>query len=102
MRKLVIYAIVVDIILGLIYAYSSIVVWNYFNNWAGYNIVWSPLFITPHTVSEMSLPPQLHSLPNFSFLLFWVILAINICFIVILGRRNEAKQNPSQNTHQPS
>ena len=87
MRKLVIYAIIVNIVLGLFYLYSNVFVWNYFNQWdgTGYRIVWSPIFITPHTISEMGLPSGLHSLPNVPFFLFWVILAINLFFIIKLG-----------------
>ncbi len=53
---------------------------------------WSPLFIAPYRIPDaptvqMPVPPQL----NIPFMLFWIMLAVNIYYIVKLQRSEDTK-----------
>lgn len=92
-RKLKDKMIVADALLGLLYVISNYAVWFNVNQWANSNIAsnWSPLLVTPSNVAN-NAPVEItfSSLWNIPFTLFWVIVAINIFFIVKL-RSKEPK-----------
>jgi hypothetical protein len=97
MAKLVSYTIIVNVILGLFYLYSSIMALIWVTGWSsiGYTPKWSPFFITLHRSSTISpVQPYTPSLLNTPFLLFWVILAANLYFIIRLQKSRETKQTP--------
>lgn len=90
--------ILVNALLGLLYVISSYVLWMDINQWSNWNIAsdWSPILITPHRIPNVpTVQMPILSLWNIPFILFWVILAVNLYFIIKLQRSKETKQNPS-------
>jgi hypothetical protein len=91
--------ILANVVLALLYVFSSYVIWNTINEWGNFvKIIWSPLYVTPIPTASIAYyigstqPTQLLNIP---FLLFWVIFATNLCFIIWLYRSKETKQTPS-------
>jgi hypothetical protein len=81
----------IDALLALQFAHSSFSLWDKLNGWVamGYGeAVWSPLVITVDTGMLMR-----SEIPNTPFILFWVVFAVNLCFIMMLGRSKETKQS---------
>jgi hypothetical protein len=90
--------LIINIFLSFLYAYSSLGLWYTVNQWSNWYIAsnWSPIFITPRFVP--SLPMVQTPIPrlwNSPFILFWVILAVNLYFIIKLQGSKETKPNPS-------
>jgi hypothetical protein len=88
--------ILVNVLLSLLYVYSSYEVWNNVNNWSNDNVAsnWAPTLISPHFISSVIIPPMVYtSLVNTPFILFWIIFAVNLYFILELQRSKETKQN---------
>jgi hypothetical protein len=90
--------IAVNVVLALLYVVSSYALWSSINEWSNLNVKanWSPLYVTPIPVGSLAyyvgstIPMQLLNIP---FLLFLVIFATNLSFIVWLYRSKEKKQN---------
>jgi hypothetical protein len=94
MLKLVKYAVVANIVLSLLYVVSSYVIWMDLNQWRNWNIAsnWSPILITPYRIPDTpTVQMPVFPLLNFPFILFWVILAVNLYFIVKLQKSKETK-----------
>jgi hypothetical protein len=101
-RKLIL-MIAVNVVLALLYVISSYALWNSISGWSYWEATasWSPLYVTPtynqimgsrayFTSASIPIPMQLLNIP---FLLFLVISATNLSFIVWLYRSKEKKQN---------
>ena len=79
--------ILIDVLLGLLFAYSCFSLYDHLNMWVdmGYGeAIWSPLVITVDT--GMLIKSEI---PNTPFILFWVVLAVNLIFLVKLGKSKE-------------
>ena len=66
--------IAVNVLLGLLYLFSSFVLWQELNNWYDYNMqsTWTPFYVYPHRIPgmstvEMPVPPMLN-LPFITFI----------------------------------
>ncbi len=89
--------ILINASLGVLYILYSLDLWNTVRIWAhdGSASEWSPLYVTYFNIKS---PEPVHSQPylydryNLPFILFCVILAVNIYFIIRLQRNKEAKQ----------
>ena len=83
-----------NVVLALLYVFSSYGIWNTINEWGNFGVKtnWSPLYVTPIPTYSIAYyvgsirPTQLLNIP---FMLFWVIFATNICFIIWLYRNNK-------------
>jgi hypothetical protein len=93
MSKLVKYAIITNVVLGLLYVFSSLYLWDRVNSWlgGGSGSMWSAFQITLYPLSENWHMVPITPIPNFPFWLFWVTIAINIYFIIKLQSSKEAK-----------
>jgi hypothetical protein len=83
--------IIVNAFLGLLYVISSYSIWAEINRWGHWNItsIWSPILITAYRIPNLpTVQMPVGPLWNFPFILFWVILGVNIYFIVRLQRGN--------------
>jgi hypothetical protein len=79
----------VNALLGLLYVVSSYWIWAEVEKWFKWSIAsnWTPFLIYPYRNPDlpqlqMVIPPLL----NFPFILFCVILAVNLYFIIRLQR----------------
>jgi hypothetical protein len=99
-RKLIL-MIAVNVVLALLYVFSSYALWSSISGWSYWEATasWSPLYVTPTYPQVMgsrayyigaSIPMQLLNIP---FLLFWVMFATNLFFITWLYRSKEKKLN---------
>jgi hypothetical protein len=90
--------VLINALLGLLYVVSSYWIWAEVDKWVKWNIAsnWTPILIYPYRISNT---PQVQMtmtlLWNFPFIIFCVMLVINLFFIVTLLRNKETKQNPS-------
>jgi hypothetical protein len=87
MRQPLKYAIVTNIALSLLYVLSSYFLWIDVNQWTKSNIasVWSPFLIYRIPVAptvQMPVGPAY----NVPFMLFWVMLAVNLYFILKIAK----------------
>jgi hypothetical protein len=87
--------IVFNLLFGLMYAFSSFQLWDYVNSWLHISIAsrWSA-FNVHFTFVGSGMPPPMakfYDQLNAPFILFWVILAINLYFIFRLQRSKETK-----------
>ena len=96
-----------DVVLGLLYVVSDYVLWSIVSGpgWSYYGAVaiWSPFYVAPTypygIITERPfIATMVQSVPvlNVPFLLFLVMFAANLYFIVKLGRKKETEQNLSQ------
>jgi hypothetical protein len=83
----------VNVLLSLLFIVSNYVLWGIIvgANWSYYGAVasWSPLFVTPtypNIVQRPYLMPQPEPLPNVPFYVFWVVMAVDIYFMIRLER----------------
>jgi hypothetical protein len=84
--KLVRKMIIADVLLGIIFIVINLT-YAYFGIKPMHNVVWSPLWLTFYNISPAA--DDVGSMePNFSFYYFWLILAINIYFLIKLNKTN--------------
>jgi len=90
--------ILVNVVLGFLYVVSDYALWNIVGgtSWRFYGAVasWSPLYVTPTYYPPIQQRPYIpNAMPvpllNIPFLLFWVMFAVNLYFIIKLGRSKE-------------
>jgi hypothetical protein len=84
--------ILINILLSLIYAVSSYLIWEEVNKWSNWNIVsvWTPIFINPYRIPDTpQVTMPINPIWNFPFILFWVIFTTNLYFIIRLQRNKE-------------
>ena len=97
MLKIAKYAIAANVLLGLLFILSSYFIWVEVDRWTMWNIAskWSPTLITAYRIPNAPTVLMLVGpLLNFPFILFWVMLAVNLYFIIRLQRSKETKSNP--------
>jgi len=87
--------ILVDVLLGLLYAFFSFSLWGDVNRLfnVGYGTQWSALKVTAFPVAESIHMVPVQQMSNISFWIFWIMLAANLYFIIKLERKREAKQS---------
>jgi hypothetical protein len=99
MRKIVRYAIVINILLALLFIYSNYTLWNLVNGNNNYfiNSHWSPLGISaPHyTYSNgtLSIVQTVYLYWNTPFWIFWVLLIANLYFILKISKETKQTRN---------
>ena len=94
-HKIIKYAIIINIVLAFAFIYSNYSLWNFVNG----N---EPLLITSHwgpftiyTLHHYYIDGQLTTAEtvfftsNIPFWLFWTAIAINLFFMIMLGRRKD-------------
>jgi hypothetical protein len=93
MFKLVKYAIVTDVVLGLLYVFSSLYLWDMVNSWLGNGSgsMWSAFQITLYPFSENWHMVPIIPVINIPFWLFWVTIAINMYFMIKLRSGKDAE-----------
>lgn len=98
MHKIVKYAIIANIFLALFFGYSNFSLWGLVNSDHPIliNSYWGPFIIsaTHHYLYDdgsLSTVQTTFVYGNYPFWLFWVAIAVNLCFIIILGRNKETK-----------
>ncbi len=81
--------IIANGLVSLLFVLSSYFIWSNVNQWSRWNIasIWSPILIEAYRVPDlptvqMPVGPEW----NFPFMLFWVMLAVNLYFILKLQR----------------
>ncbi len=98
MLKQVKYMILVNLFGSFFYIIGNYTLWNRVNFWVLSDVAskWSPFFITTENLSGLTLPSSIfHPIFNYPFWTFWFLLAINMYFLIVIGRSKETKQNPS-------
>ncbi len=96
MIKIVKYAIIVNIILGLVFVYSNLSLWSQINGNSTSLIIsssWNPFTVSAMHYSYLngvfSAVQTIFFYYNIPFWLFFVAIAVNLYFIVKLGKRNK-------------
>ena len=96
MLKIANCAIATDVLVGLLFVLSNYFIWVEVGRWTVWNIAskWSPILITAYRIPNaptvlMPVGPLL----NLPFILFWVMFAVNLYFIIRLQRSKETKSN---------
>ena len=93
MQRIAKIALVVNAIVALLFAYSNFSLWSLVNTEYPYLIAshWSPLGISaPHYIindSSISIVQTLYLYFNTPFWIFWVLLVVDMFFIVILTKK---------------
>jgi hypothetical protein len=79
--------ILVNVVLGLLYVVLNMAYYLYGYS-EGYAVQWTPLWLWFYNYQySVTMQPDFGiTIPNFSFYLFWIAIAVNLCFVVILGR----------------
>jgi len=87
--------ILVDVLLGLLYAFFSFSLWEDVNRLfnVGYGTQWSALKVTAFPIAESIHMVPIQQMNNIPFWIFWIMLAANLGFIIKLERGRDAKQN---------
>ncbi len=85
--------ILVNAVLSLLFVVSNLYIWSIISWWSTVGIAsnWSPIAVSAYFYSGFTDPPTLATFPmlNLPFMLFWVMLAVNLYFIIILQRSKE-------------
>ena len=100
-----------NVLIGLLFIFSNIYLWGIFNSEVSYftptqvginqvsinplQVTISHLYLSNGNINLGPLPTQV---PNYPFILFWVALVGNICFVVLTLRTVEKKQAKSNMT----
>jgi hypothetical protein len=92
MLKIAKYAIVVNLTIALLFVYSNFSLWNSVNAEYPYLIAshWSPLGISaPHYIisdGSFAVVQTIYLYFNTPFWIFWILMAVNLFFIVKLTK----------------
>ena len=86
--------ILVNALLGLLYAFFSFSLWEDVNRLfnVGYGTQWSALKVTAFPIAESIHMVPVQQMNNIPFWIFWIMLAANLYFIIKLERNREEKQ----------
>ena len=87
--------ILANVMLALLYVVSSYIIYVDINQWSKWNIasIWTPILVTPyHIPNTPQVQMPVGSAWNLPFMLFWVILAVNLYFIIKLQKSKETQQ----------
>jgi hypothetical protein len=75
----------INLLLAVVYVFSSIHFWEEMNNWYDYNMqsTWTPFYVYNHRIPNMStvtmpVPPML----NLPFIIFLVTIVTNLVLLV--------------------
>ena len=102
MLKIVKYALLLNLVFSLLFIYANYLQWDFFNgNNIGHTTLisshWSPFSILAvlhvangNTFTTIQTVIELNNTP---FLLFWILLIINLVVILILGINLQARTN---------
>jgi hypothetical protein len=96
MQKLVRYAIVANILLGVLFVYANYALWDQVNAEYPYLIAshWSPLgIVAPHYIlndNSIAIVQRLYSYFNYPFWIFFVLMAVNLYFIIKIAKTKAA------------
>ncbi len=90
MSKQLVWAILVNVIIAVFFVVSNYYVWFNVNKWNGMNIasIWDLFSITPYRIPntpQVQMP--INPLLNVPFMLFWVVIAVNLYFIIKLPKK---------------
>jgi hypothetical protein len=93
------YMIIVNVLASIFYFFGNLALWDRVNYWVLVDVgsQWSPFFVTSKYLGPPTTPSYssiYNAIINYSFLIFWFLLAINLFFYIQIGRRKETKQNP--------
>jgi hypothetical protein len=96
MKKVVVFAVAVNLVLGVIFVFSNFSIWYDINS--SYPTVtvlqWSPSLITaPHYVileDGTAMVQRIYSYFNFPFWIFFALMATNLLFIAWLAKNKSA------------
>ncbi len=93
------FMILINVFLGFSFVLGNFALWDRVNYWVLVDVAskWSPFFVSSIYLGPPATPsnPAFYQpLFNYPFLLFWVLFALNLYFIITLGRSKETKQNP--------
>jgi len=97
------YAIAVNLLLALVFVYSNFSIWDLVNAEYPYLIAshWSPLGISaPHYVitdGSIAIVQTVFLYFNTPFWIFWVLLAVNLFFILMISKEAMKHRQPIQN-----
>ena len=92
MLKIVKYAIVINVLLAFLFIYSNFTLWNLVNSYDNILVIshWSPLGISaPHykySNGSLAIVQTVYFYWNTPFWIFWVLLIVNLYFIVRLTK----------------
>lgn len=92
MHKIVKYAMATNLIVGLVFIYSNLTLWNLVNAESPYLIAshWSPLGIvaTHYIINDgtFSMVQTLFLYFNTPFWIFWMLMVVNLIFLLMLSR----------------
>ncbi len=82
------FMILVNALIGFFFIVSNFA-YDYFGNMVPHHTLWSPLWLTWY---NYQIPDDVGAQqPNFSFYFFWVLLLVNVYFIVRLQKNRETK-----------
>ena len=82
MHRLVKYALVVNLVLSLLLVISNFVLDNMLSG--GHMVLWGSIWLTvfnAHAIGDIGV-----KYPNFPFFLFWILLVVNLFFILMMSR----------------
>ena len=72
--------ILVNVLLSLVYVFSSYNFWEELNNWADWNMqsTWTPFYVYPHRILNLpTVEMPVQKMFNLPFIIFWVIIVTN-------------------------
>ena len=79
--------ILVDVLLGFLFVVCNLI-YLYFGSLRPTDILWSPLFLTFYNSQAAATIGDVGARePNFSFYFFWVLLLVNVYFLIVLSRK---------------
>jgi hypothetical protein len=87
MLKIAKYAIINNVILGFSFVVSNLI-YSYFGNMPSHQTLWNPLWLTFYNVGPAADDTGARE-PNFSFYFFWVLLIVNLYFIIKLSSESK-------------
>jgi hypothetical protein len=91
--RLIKHAFLANIVLSLSFLIANYFIWGLFDN-GRFMRDMNPLTITMDTVEAVPMPPLVFL--NFPFWLFWLLIAVNLFFIIKLLRNEKAGYNQIQ------
>jgi hypothetical protein len=81
--------ILANVLLVLFFALANYYVWVNVNREGYYTSGWSPIAFTANSYAPIPVPPIV--IPNIPFYVFCAAIAVNLIFIIRLGRSKETK-----------
>jgi hypothetical protein len=79
--------ILVNVVLGVLFVATNFA-YVYFSSIKPTTIVWNTFWLTFYNRNPIDIDVGARE-PNFSFYFFWALLLINICFLIVIGRKKQ-------------